>query len=94
MGRRNPDRIPFSYRRRQADTVQQMREQGWDIIARCDHCRVMLRVDLRVVIRMRGREFSLWNQDPLQGRRLHWVGVIPGQTTGAHHSQRACRAVA
>jgi hypothetical protein len=62
MGRTNPDRIPMAARRRFAETVGQMREQGWDVIARCDQCRVLLRVDLRVVIQTRGADFSLWNQ--------------------------------
>lgn len=52
----------MSARRRLAETVSEMREQGWDVIARCDRCGVLLRVDLRVVIRTRGPAFSLWNQ--------------------------------
>jgi hypothetical protein len=62
MGRTNPDRIPIRDRRRFAETVGQMQAQGWDVIARCDHCRVLLRVDLRVVIQTRGAGFSLWNR--------------------------------
>ena len=61
MGSRNPDRVPLSARRSRAETVQQMHAEGWDVIAKCDYCRMMLRVDLRVIAKTRGPTFSLWN---------------------------------
>lgn len=39
-----------------------MEAQGWDLISRCDQCHLMMRVNLRVVARVKGADFSLWNQ--------------------------------
>jgi hypothetical protein len=62
MGSRNPDRVPLAYRRRKCETVQQMIEQGWEVLAKCGKCELLTRMDLRVVAKVKGPSFSLWNQ--------------------------------
>lgn len=62
MGHRNPDRVPITYRRAQAQTVAQMIQQRWDVISRCRSCGLVMRVDLKVIAKVRGPRTSLWNR--------------------------------
>jgi len=62
MGHRNPDRVPISYRRAQAENVAQMLHQRWDVISRCRQCGLVMRVDLHVIAKVRGRRTSIWNR--------------------------------
>lgn len=62
MGARNLDRIPLHQRRHHAESVAQMAEQHWQVQAWCSDCRVKLKVDLRLVARVRGPGFSLWDK--------------------------------
>jgi hypothetical protein len=62
MGARNPDRIPIAEWRIGHETVAQMREAGWEVIAVCDgHCRVRTPVNLLHVEKLNGADTSLWN---------------------------------
>jgi hypothetical protein len=61
MGSRNRDRIPLAYRRSKCETVADMRQQGWDVLSRCDACGLIMRVDLALIERVSGPETSLWN---------------------------------
>lgn len=78
MGSRNPDRVPLSYRRRKCETVEEMIGQGWDVLAKCGTCELLMRVDLRLIARVRGRKFSLWNQRS-RCRRVGCNGVVSFQ---------------
>jgi hypothetical protein len=78
MGSRNPDRVPLSYRRRKCETVEEMIGQGWDVLAKCATCDLLMRVDLRLIARVRGRKFSLWNQRS-RCRRVGCNGVVSFQ---------------
>lgn len=62
MGSRNPDRVPLANRRSKCETVQQMQDQAWDLLSKCDTCGLLMRVDLATIIKVRGPEFSLWNR--------------------------------
>lgn len=62
MGTKHPDRINPTDWRDGAETVGRMYEKRWELTARCDACDLVMLVDLRVVIRMKGPAFSLWNQ--------------------------------
>jgi hypothetical protein len=62
MGHRNSDRVPIAYRRARCETVAQMRRDRWDIISRCEACGLIMRVDLTLIIRVRGPAVSLWNR--------------------------------
>jgi hypothetical protein len=56
-----PDKWPVEAWRRCAPTVWDMKCQEWQVKARCETCRLILRVDLNAVIKKKGRKFSLWN---------------------------------
>ncbi len=58
----NPDRVPLSIRRRKCETVRAMRDQHWDVLAKCDACGLVMRVDLKLIMRVRGPDVSLWNR--------------------------------
>lgn len=75
MGSRNPDRVPLAYRRRKCETVSDMVAQAWEVLARCEKCDLLTRVDLRVVAKVRGSGFSLWNQRS-RCRRVGCTGVV------------------
>lgn len=62
MGSRNEDRIPLSARRSRCETVAQMLAGRWEVTAKCQTCRVELKVDLRTIALVRGPGFSLWNK--------------------------------
>ncbi len=78
MGRRNPDRVSIADRRARCETVDQMRRQGWDVIARCGQCGLVMRVDLSLIIRVRGPAVSLWNRQA-RCRRLGCGGFMQFQ---------------
>jgi hypothetical protein len=78
MGTRNPDRIALSLRRRGCETVDQMRRQGWDVVCRCRDCGLLMRVDLAMIIRVRGPHLSLWNRTA-RCRRLGCLGHVEFQ---------------
>ncbi len=46
------------------ETVGQMIDKGWDVISRCTRCHTQTHVPLKAVLRVRGRNFSLWNRRP------------------------------
>jgi len=75
MGHRNPDRVPLSFRRARCETVKQMIEQRWEVIARCRACGLELRADLRTIAILRGPGFSLWNRNT-RCRRRGCRGVV------------------
>ena len=58
----NPDRVPLSVRRRKCETVRAMRDEHWDVLAKCDACGLVMRVDLKLIMRVRGPDVSLWNR--------------------------------
>lgn len=78
MGARNPDRIPISARRRQCETIDHMRLAGWDVLAACGKCGLIMRVDLVILIRLRGPALSLWNRKA-RCRRLGCLGFVEFQ---------------
>jgi hypothetical protein len=62
MGHRNPDRVPMVIRRQRCPTVVAMARDHWDVISVCDTCRLIMRVDLAVIIKIRGPGVVLWNR--------------------------------
>jgi len=75
MGSRNPDRVPVSYRRRKCETVGDMIQQGWDVHSRCMTCGTLFRVNLRIIARLKGPDFSIWNRKD-RCRRLGCSGHV------------------
>jgi hypothetical protein len=70
-----PDRIPIAMRRRGCETVELMLRAGWDVIACCDTCQLIMRVSLPTLIRIKGPKFSLWNRKA-RCRRFGCVGFV------------------
>ncbi len=70
-----PSRIPIAMRRRGCETVEQMHHAGWDVIACCDACMLIMRVSLPTIIKVRGPTFSLWNRKA-RCRRFSCVGFV------------------
>lgn len=65
MGTRRPENVPMVVWRGGCETVGQMIEKQWDVITRCSRCQTRTHVALKVVLlRARGRNFSLWNRRP------------------------------
>ena len=64
MGATKPDNVPMLKWRSGCETVGQMIERNWLVITRCTRCRTEMRVPLKAVVRVRGRNFSLWNRRP------------------------------
>lgn len=58
----NPDRWPVEAWRNYAPTVWDMFAGEWRVFARCDRCDLRLRVSLKTIIRVKGRNFVLWGQ--------------------------------
>lgn len=77
MGIKRPDQIGPSDWRAGVETVGQMYQRRWELIACCDDCQTRLIVDLRVPIAMLGPRFSLWNRRT-RCRRLVYGGRCRG----------------
>lgn len=77
MGTKRPDQISAGQWRRACETVGQMHERGWDLTARCNACDLVMMVDWRVLIAMKGPGFSLWNRRT-RCRRLVFNGRCRG----------------
>lgn len=77
MGTKHPDQIAPTHWRGAAETVGAMYERRWELTARCRACELVTLVDLRVVIRMKGPGFSLWNRHT-RCRRVLYRGRCPG----------------
>lgn len=77
MGTKHPDQISPSNWRGGAETVGRMYERCWELTATCRSCGLIILVDLRVVICMKGPTFSLWNKHT-QCRRLVFAGRCRG----------------
>jgi hypothetical protein len=78
MGRRNYERWPPEAWRRSAKTVARMRANGWTVLAYCPACTLTIAVDLALVERIRGADFSLWNRRA-PCRRLGCPGKVEFQ---------------
>lgn len=77
MATKHPDKISPRDWRPGAETVGQMLERRWEIVAHCRACGCRTLVDLRVTIAMRGPGFSLWNKHT-RCRQLAWGGRCRG----------------
>jgi hypothetical protein len=60
-----------------------MIEDGWVVMAKCGACAIVLNVDLKLISRIKGRGFSLWNKTaPCKrvgcGGVAHFIGNPPG----------------
>lgn len=78
MGSRNPDRVSLAYRRRKCETVAQMLDQQWEVLARCAACGLLTHVDLKALCQVRGQAFSLWNRKS-RCKRVGCGGVVAFQ---------------
>lgn len=78
MGTTDPDRVPITYRRRKCESVGDMIRQGWDIHSRCMTCGTLFRVNLRIIAKVKGPDFSLWNRKD-RCRRLGCIGHVEFQ---------------
>lgn len=77
MGTKHPDQVSPTMWRGAAETVGRMYEKRWELTGQCRACQLVLLVDLRVVIRMKGPTFSLWNKHT-QCRRIVYTGRCRG----------------
>jgi len=75
MGSRNPDRIPIAMRRRRCESVGDMIRLGWDVHSKCEACGLLFRVNLKLIARVKGADFSLWNRKE-RCKRLGCVGFV------------------
>ena len=84
MGGQNSDYLGGSVTPELAWTLAQLWGMQAMVEARCDTCRVRLRVDLDGLIRARGPDYSLWNKSPrcrvvgCPGRVGFWARDRPG----------------
>lgn len=62
MGSRNLERITIQERRREGETVSDMRRSGWKIQAHCPHCRINFNMSLDPIICIHGPMFRLWGK--------------------------------
>jgi hypothetical protein len=77
MGTANPDKVDMRVWRGGCETVQQMLDQGWDVISQCQNqaCRLQMRVDLAAMVLVGGPDASLWNRTP-PCRRVGCAGAV------------------
>lgn len=61
MGYVKPERRNPEHWRGRAETVGQMRRQGWDVTSRCSTCQFRIRLDTEATVRLHGEHVSLWN---------------------------------
>ena len=66
------------HRRFKCETVDQMLQQGWDVQSKCTTCGLLMRVNLRLVVRIKGPCFSLWNRKT-RCRRIGCLGFTEFQ---------------
>ena len=78
MGHKNFDRWPAEAWRRSAETVEQMRARGWEVISYCRACHLTMRVDLALVERVSGPGVVLWNRQ-VKCRRIGCTGLVEFQ---------------
>lgn len=64
MGTKNPDRVDPVVWRGGCESADQMLERGWAVISECAKCRVKLSTNLRHIVALKGRGFSMWNLRP------------------------------
>lgn len=62
MAAKHPDRIPLRHWRSGAETVAEMRAQGWSVISICMRCGLKLEVSLELIERVIGGRASLWQR--------------------------------
>jgi hypothetical protein len=75
MGSKRPDNIAMEHWRGGCETVQQMREQGWEIVSQCPKCQLKMLVRLDWITRISGPQTSLWNRRP-PCRRMFCSGQV------------------
>jgi hypothetical protein len=75
MGFRNYDRWSAVEWRRTAETVEQMRRAGWDVVSYCRTCHLTMTVDLDVIATLRGPQTVLWNRQA-RCRRIGCGGTV------------------
>jgi hypothetical protein len=73
LDRKSPDRFHATDFRWSCDTVGQMLENNLEVVGKCASCGLVMLVDLRMVARVRGPKFSLWNRKT-RCKRLHCHG--------------------
>ncbi|MBX3482565.1 hypothetical protein [Phenylobacterium sp.] len=77
MGTKHPDQIGIGHWRQTCETVGKMYEKGWDLHGRCNACDLLMLVDFRVLIAMRGPDFIPWNRKT-RCRRIVFAGRCKG----------------
>jgi len=75
VGRPNPDRVSLRVRYEKGRTVADMAREGWEVISCCEHCGLMMLVDLKLIAFVSGPNVSLWNRKA-RCRRLLCQGVV------------------
>lgn len=86
MGTTKPDNVPMGKWRGGCETVGQMIERNWHVISRCARCGTRTHVPLKAVVRVRGRNFSLWSRRPRClivgcGAPMIYMAMPPGCST-------------
>ena len=64
MGSKRPDNVPMVIWRGGCEAVGQMRDQGWQVISKCQACGLQMVVSLPDLVALLGPDFSLWNRRP------------------------------
>lgn len=86
MGTKHPDNVAPVIWRGGCEYADQMLERHWTVISQCLVCRTKLATNLRHIVAIKGREFSLWNQRPpcrvvgCQGR-VQFLGKPPQRSS-------------
>lgn len=89
MGARSIDRVSAVELRAVAETVADMRKNGWEVVSHCPACGLKMQVDLALVALALGAATSLWNRHP-PCRRIGCDGRVTfeGRPPGASHAWR------
>jgi hypothetical protein len=62
MGQWNAERWAPEAWRAGTETVGQMQANRWEVTSRCEVCGLAMRVDLNVIVQVKGPRVSLWNR--------------------------------
>jgi hypothetical protein len=65
----------MAIRRQRCETVAEMLRDRWEVISHCEHCGLIMTVNLRLVARVSGPSTSLWNRK-IRCRRLGCTGFV------------------
>jgi hypothetical protein len=76
MAYRKPENRTQGWWRTHHETVAQMRSAGWSVHSECMTCRLRIRLDLELTMRVSGPHVSLWNHRQPCPSLGCWSGAV------------------